>query len=342
MSSKRRRQGNPARAAESTKQERSIGSEHATGAGFGFGSLGGVEIAPQPGSLYPQLLRRAGESWQRAAARAVVGILAALSLYFLLVSVVSQGLVLLAWTVTSPAMAYADYLRDALAFRQPAGLLATNLAIACLTPIAFAVIMVVHQVRPRWLGSVRPRLRWKYLLASLGIAVLALGAVFGLSTMIGSDVQLNPQPGFWTFMIIIVITSPLQAAGEEYLFRGYLLQSLGSVVRNPWFGVLASSLVFAAFHGLQNPPLFLDRLAFGILAAILVMRTGGLEASIGAHVINNVYAFGFAGLTSSMAAARGLTSIGWVDAAFDVGGFALFAVLAYLAARVMKLPIRTS
>lgn len=106
--------------------------------------------------------------------------------------------------------------------------------------------------------------------------------------------------------------------------------------------VLVSSVVFAAFHGLQNPPLFLDRLAFGILAAILVMRTGGLEAGIGAHVINNIYAWGLAGLTSSIAQARGLTGIGWVDAAFDVGGFALFAVLAYLAARLLRLRTRTA
>lgn len=347
MNSKRRRsRGNPAKAAQPRSARGQATAKPApkspgSGFGLGFGSLGGVEVSPPSGALYPQLLRRPAEVWWQSAFRAMIGILAALSLYFLLVSVVSQGLVMLSWTITSPALSYSDYYSEAMAFRLPAGMLATNLGIATLIPVSFAVIMVVHQVRPRWLGSVRPRLRWSYLFVSLGIAAVSLAAVFALSTLVGPAFQLKPQPGFWTFMIIIAITSPLQAAGEEFLFRGYLLQAFGSMVKNPWFGVLLSSLVFAAFHGLQNPPLFLNRLAFGILAAILVMKTGGVEAGIGAHVINNVYAFGLAGLTSSVAQSRALTSIGWVDAAFDVGGFALFAVLAYLASRLMKLRTKT-
>lgn len=98
----------------------------------------------------------------------------------------------------------------------------------------------------------------------------------------------------------------------------------------PWFGVIVSSVVFALLHGTQNLPLFVDRLAFGLLAAILVWRTGGLEAGIAAHVVNNVCAYVIAGLTSSIAALKAIKEIGWLDTVFDVGGFALFALLAYL------------
>ena len=79
-----------------------------------------------------------------------------------------------------------------------------------------------------------------------------------------------------------------------------------------------SSLVFALLHGTQNLPLFADRLAFGLLAALLVWRTGGLEAGIAAHVINNVFAYLIAGLTTSVAELKGISGIGWVDATFDV------------------------
>ena len=51
------------------------------------------------------------------------------------------------------------------------------------------------------------------------------------------------------------------------------------------------SVVFALLHGTQNLPLFADRLVFGLLAGLLVWRTGGLEAGIAAHVINNVFAY---------------------------------------------------
>jgi membrane protease YdiL (CAAX protease family) len=120
-------------------------------------------------------------------------------------------------------------------------------------------------------------------------------------------------------------------------FRGYLMQALGSLFAQPWVGVVLSSLVFALFHGTQNLPLFLDRLGFGLLAAVLVWRTGGLEAGIAAHVVNNVFAYGLAGLTSSIASVKAIQGIGWVDATFDVAAFAIFAVAALLLAKRMRL-----
>ena len=169
---------------------------------------------------------------------------------------------------------------------------------------------------------------------------MALNGVVLLSTLVEAPARWSPQPGFWGFLVVIILTSPLQAAAEEVFFRGYLMQALGSLVAKPWFGVVVSALVFALLHGTQNLPLFLDRLGFGLLAAVLVWRTGGLEAGIAAHVINNVFAYVLAGLTTSIAEIRAISEIGWVDAAFDVGGFALFAVLAYLVARRLRLPTR--
>ena len=78
-------------------------------------------------------------------------------------------------------------------------------------------------------------------------------------------------------------------------------------------------------------------LAFALLAGLLVWRTGGLEAGIAAHVINNVFAYVIAGLTTSIAELKGIQGISWVDAAFNVGGFAVFALLAYGLSRLMKL-----
>ena len=53
--------------------------------------------------------------------------------------------------------------------------------------------------------------------------------------------------------------------------------------------------------------------------------------------MNNVCAYGIAGLTTSIASLKAIREITWADAAFDVGGFALFAVLAYALFRVLRL-----
>ncbi len=252
---------------------------------------------------------------------------------------ISQAVVYLGYVIIRHDVTYQVFYADAFAFRNPLGMLATNLGIATLIPIAVGLMMVLHQVRPRWLFSVAGGIRWRYLIASLVIAAVVLNGVLLLSASFSKPLVFSMQPGFWTFLPVIVLTSPIQAAAEEIFFRGYLMQALGSLVRTPWFGVVVSSVIFALLHGTQNLPLFVDRLAFGLLAAILVWKTGGLEAGIGAHVINNVCAYLIAGLTGSIADLKAIQQIGWADAAFDVGGFALFAALAFAYFRLQKLPI---
>jgi len=290
-------------------------------------------LLPPDGAVYPQLLRTVDYTWWRSA----LGVLFGLSMFLLLTSIISRIVTLLAWTITTPDVPYLRYYTEAYAFARPSGMLAANLGIAMLIPICWLLMTMVHQVAPRWLTSVQPGVRWRYLLLCLGIAVVALNGVLLLSLSASEPLSLRVQPGFWAFLPVILLTSPIQAAAEEVFFRGYLMQALGSLVRQPWFGVIISSVVFALLHGTQNPALFADRLAFGLLAAILVWRTGGLEAGIAAHVINNVFAYTIAGLTTSITSLRAIREIDWINAAFDVGGFAIFAVLAYLLARRMRL-----
>ena len=54
-------------------------------------------------------------------------------------------------------------------------------------------------------------------------------------------------------------------------------------------------------------------------------------------MVNNVFAYAVAGFTTSIAELKAIREISWVDAGFDVGGFALFALLAYLLFRLLKL-----
>jgi membrane protease YdiL (CAAX protease family) len=290
-------------------------------------------VLPNDGAEYPQILRNQGYQWWRSLGGAAFG----LAMFLLFSTVVNQAVVALVWAVSGRETRYAAYLRSAFAFERPSGMLGANLGIVTLIPIAWGLMAVIHRVKPRWLSSVHPRIRWRYLLVCLAVAAVALNGVLFLSAGVTGMPGFRVQPGFWGFFVVILLTSPLQAAAEEIFFRGYLMQALGSLFAQPWFGVVVSSVVFALFHGTQNLPLFLDRLVFGLLAALLVWRTGGLEAGIAAHVVNNICAYLFAGLTTSIATIRAVREIGWADAAFDVGGFAVFAALAFVVAKVMKL-----
>jgi uncharacterized protein len=300
---------------------------------FRVGPIDVPGLLPPEGAVYPQLLRTTQFTWWRS----LLGVLFGLSMFVLLTSIISRVVTLLAWTITTPGIPYLQYYQEAYAFARPSGMLAANLGIAMLIPICWLLMTMVHQVAPRWLTSVQPGVRWRYFFVCLAIAVVSLNGTLLLSLFVSEPPDFGVQPGFWWFLLVIIFTSPIQAAAEELFFRGYLMQALGSLVSQPWFGVIVSSVVFALLHGTQNLPLFFARLAFGLLAAILVWRTGGLEAAIAAHIVNNVFAFVIAGLTSSIATLRAIREIDWITAAFDVGGFAIFAVLAYLVARRIKL-----
>ena len=162
---------------------------------------------------------------------------------------------------------------------------------------------VVHRMRPRWLASVRARAcgggssssasgsRWSRWSPRSLVGLLLPGAATTSSTGTLNDFT----GGTALIAVVVLLTTPLQAAGEEYVFRGYLLQAFGSLVRatggwRSWSPPRCSRSRTA----LQNFPLFFDRFVFGLIAGWLVIRTGGLEAGIALHILNNFLAFGLA------------------------------------------------
>ena len=138
---------------------------------------------------------------------------------------------------------------------------------------------------------------------------------------------------------VTLLTSTFQAAGEEYFFRGYLLQAVGALVRSSVVAMLVTTVLFTMAHGIwpESPALFLDRFAFGLVAGLLVVRTGGLEASIAAHAANNVVTFVFAALTDSVGDSLGADDAPWSLVAVDVAKFVAFGLVALWLARRFKL-----
>lgn len=240
------------------------------------------------------------------------------------------------WLAVGRPGDFADTYRALVAYEIPFGLAAYQLGLAVLIPLAVGLTLFLHRVRPGLLSSVLGRLRWRWFAATFGVAVVTLAIILATQRLAGVDAAawvLNPQQGWWAFVLVMLLTTPLQAAAEEYFFRGYLMAALGSMVRAPWFGIVTSAALFTAFHASGNAAIVADRFAFGLLAGWLVWRTGGLEAAIAAHVVNNIASFTIAALTSSMAQIKATTEVTWEIAAWDVTRFGLFTLAVWLLAR---------
>lgn len=96
--------------------------------------------------------------------------------------------------------------------------------------------------------------------------------------------------------VISVLFIPFQAAFEEVLFRGYLMQGFAAVVKKRWFPVLMTSLLFGLMHAF-NPEVreygFLTMMpqyiVFGLIFGIITIFDDGIEAAMGAHTANNIF-----------------------------------------------------
>jgi len=87
--------------------------------------------------------------------------------------------------------------------------------------------------------------------------------------------------------LAIVFMSCIAApAVEEFLFRGVLLTTFRRHVSSFWTAALAQAILFAAMHGqLALMPVFT---CFGLLAAALYRRSGGLLAPMVMHATYNL------------------------------------------------------
>ncbi|TDW83567.1 CPBP family intramembrane glutamic endopeptidase [Kribbella sp. VKM Ac-2566] len=226
------------------------------------------------------------------------------------------------------------------------GLLGVNLTLISLIPLSVLVARALNKQTPGLLSSVVGRLRWRplawFALVSVGLEVVAFAIiqVGNVPLATGERHGGGVAPDAIAVIAITLLTSPIQAAGEEYFFRGYLLQAVGSFVRSALVVVIVTGMLFTAAHGIwpwQSPALFVDRLAFGLVAGLLVIRTGGLEAGIASHAANNVVTFVFAALTDTVGASFGVKDAPWPLVTIDVVKFVAFGAIAWWMSGRMKL-----
>jgi membrane protease YdiL (CAAX protease family) len=135
---------------------------------------------------------------------------------------------------------------------------------------------------------------------------MALWLILGVVST-GIESLLYPGRYSWTFDFskwiviapLVLLLIPIQAAGEELFFRGYLLQAIARLRAHPILLVFASGILFMLPH-LSNPemsnalggqiPMALNYFLMGVGLAWVSLRDNGIERAIGIHVVNNVYA----------------------------------------------------
>lgn len=164
-----------------------------------------------------------------------------------------------------------------------------------------AIIFLVKPLHERSFATVvngGRKTRWGriFFSALVWIAISGIWLIYSLKTDPGNFRLNNTSTSLIVLAVLALVLIPFQAAFEEILFRGYLMQGIVVWTRNRWVPILVTSLLFGLMHGL-NPEVkeygFLTMMPqyifFGLVFAVLTMFDDGIEVAIGAHAANNIF-----------------------------------------------------
>jgi membrane protease YdiL (CAAX protease family) len=162
--------------------------------------------------------------------------------------------------------------------------------------LLFFWVKYIHKQTITSLTTSRNRIDWKRIF----FAFLLWGSF--TTIMLAIDYKLSPENYQWNFdlskflilLVIGVLLIPLQTSFEEYLFRGYLMQGIGIAVRNRWFPLVLTSLIFGLMH-IANPEvekigyiIMIYYIGTGLFLGILTLMDEGMELALGFHAANNL------------------------------------------------------
>ncbi|WP_439151872.1 lysostaphin resistance A-like protein [Winogradskyella sp.] len=175
-----------------------------------------------------------------------------------------------------------------------------NLApFAVLLGLLFLMVKYVHHRSILSLTTARPKVDYKRVLFSfLMICTFTLVTFFIGYSIDSSELVFQFNPGKFALLFLIsIILFPFQIGLEEYLFRGYLMQHIGILVKNKWFPLIVTSVLFGIAHS-ANPEvaeigfgkMMIFYVGTGLLLGIMTLMDDGLELALGFHLGNNLLA----------------------------------------------------
>jgi len=121
----------------------------------------------------------------------------------------------------------------------PIMFLALNLSLAAQIPLALLLQWGFWGQRPRWLSSVQGGFRWRWF-GRAALIVVPIWVVYVAVAYFLEPERIGGLSADATILLIaVLLTTPLQAAGEEYGARGLINRAAASWSANPKVGLFS-------------------------------------------------------------------------------------------------------
>lgn len=194
-----------------------------------------------------------------------------------------------------------------------------------------ASVAQIHRRPWRSLLSRDRRIDWRRLAIGVGVEGALLAGLLGLAQLLVGEPRFAAPGMSLPALLAILVLVPFQAASEEMLFRGYLTQALGRLLKTriviaAIVGIVFAVLHFGAYGPLTTPYLF----GLSLIYSLVSLRDERLELTIGAHTATNWFGVTAADALQSAAGAERLT---WAAVAILLVNGALFYAITRLLVR---------
>jgi uncharacterized protein len=164
-----------------------------------------------------------------------------------------------------------------------------------------AFVILIKQLHGRSISETingTKKIRWSRFFISAIVWLIISAVYFFIYLKLNpSNFTLNNKSVSLIYLTVIsLLMIPFQAAFEEIIFRGYLMQGFSLVLKNRWFPLIMTSLSFGLLHAF-NPEVkefgFLTMMPqyimFGLIFGIVTIIDDGVELALGAHAANNIF-----------------------------------------------------
>ncbi len=141
------------------------------------------------------------------------------------------------------------------------------------------------------MSSTAGHVRWRLLRSCVPPALVLVGLQMAVLVVLEPSGVPALWPGWRTYagiVVVAVLVIPLQAAAEEYVTRGWLVQTLAVWTRVRWLAAAPGVAVFVVLHGPPGVWVAADLTVFAVACCWITFRTGGLEAAVVLHAVTNI------------------------------------------------------
>lgn len=174
----------------------------------------------------------------------------------------------------------------------------------------------------------------------LGIGTAAVSLLVAVAVL-GLPVRAE-TPGWALWLLPLIALTCVQAGAEEALFRGYLAQQVWRSAPR-WGWAVVPALLFGLAHWKPGDAAGAAYVAatglFGLAAAVLVWREGGLSAALGLHIGTNAWALGLVGVEGVVTGTqRWVYPEAAIPTMFAIDILAAAALLGFVLCRACRVP----